>query len=134
MKLNFINDVIYIPLQRIIDNRGLMTVVSKTDVPIKIVRVFTISAKNAERGFHAHKKCNQFIVCVEGSLKLIVDDTHSKKEIKLDTSSDGVLIPNGIWSYQTYLNSQTLINVYCDRVYEEDDYIRNYDDYKKYRL
>ncbi len=134
MKLNFINDVIHIPLQRITDDRGLMTVVSKKDVPIKIVRVFTISAKNAERGFHAHKKCNQFIVCVEGSLKLIVDDTHSKKEIKLDTSSDGVLIPNGIWSYQTYLNSQTLINVYCDRAYEEDDYIRNYDDYKKYRL
>lgn len=134
MKLNFINDVIHIPLQRITDDRGLMTVVSKTDVPIKIERVFTISAKNAERGFHAHKKCNQFIVCVEGSLKLIVDDTHSKKEIKLDTSSDGVLIPNGIWSYQTYLNSQTLINVYCDRAYEEDDYIRNYDDYKKYRL
>ena len=134
MKLNFINDVIHIPLQRITDDRGLMTVVSKTDVPIKIERVFTISAKNAERGFHAHKICNQFIVCVEGSLKLIVDDTHSKKEIKLDTSSDGVLIPNGIWSYQTYLNSQTLINVYCDRVYEEDDYIRNYDDYKKYRL
>ncbi len=133
MKLNSISDVIHIPVQRIIDERGIMTVVSNIDLPFEIVRIFTISSINSQRGFHAHKKCNQFIVCVEGSLRLIVDDCHSKEELILDNSSDGVFIPNGIWSHQVYLNTQTLINVYCDKDYEENDYIRDYDEYKEFR-
>ena len=48
MKLNFIDDVTYVPVQRLRDDRGLMTVVSERDVPIKIVRIFNISSKNTD--------------------------------------------------------------------------------------
>lgn len=128
-----INDVRAIPLKKISDQRGDMTVVSNLDLPYKIKRVFSISSKDSLRGEHAHIKCNQFLVCIKGSLTLVINDSFSNKKIYLDSSSDGILIPYGIWSHQEYHSDETLINVYCDREYEENDYIRNFEEFKLFK-
>ena len=68
-----INDVREINIKRINDDRGSLSIISEINLPYKIKRVFTISSKNI-RGNHAHKKCNQFLVC-SSSLKLTLDDS-----------------------------------------------------------
>ncbi|MEC8218015.1 MAG: FdtA/QdtA family cupin domain-containing protein [Pseudomonadota bacterium] len=127
-----INDVREINIKRINDDRGSLSIISEINLPYKIKRVFTISSKNIRRGNHAHKKCNQFLVCVQGSLKLTLDDSKVKKELSLDSNSGGILIPAGIWSYQDYLNETTTINVFCDHEYDESDYIRDYEEFLDY--
>jgi UDP-2-acetamido-3-amino-2,3-dideoxy-glucuronate N-acetyltransferase len=120
-----------IDVQSFKDKEGTMTIIqSNLDISFRIMRVFSISAISCTRGNHAHKNCHQFIVCLSGSLLIYVDDGTSKKTFLLDSSSKGLHIPPGFWSYQEYGSSQTIVNVYCDLEYDEQDYIRNYEDYK----
>lgn len=131
--LSSLSDVTLIPVQRITDKRGLLTVVSSKMIPFQIERIFSISSKNTIRGNHAHKDCTQFIVCLSGSLDVFVDDGSIDQKYTLTSSSEGILIPPGIWAYQEYSTLDTMINVYCDEDYSESDYIRNYEDFKSYR-
>ena len=128
-----IDSVQLIPVQRVLDDRGVMTVVSESSTPFLIKRIFSISSVNANRGNHAHKECSQFIVCLTGQLKVVVNDGEAEKKYELNASSNGLLIPPGIWAYQEYGSESTMINVYCDQEYKESDYIRSFDDYKDYR-
>jgi dTDP-4-dehydrorhamnose 3,5-epimerase-like enzyme len=128
-----LEDIALIPVQRVADERGLMTVVSSRMIPFQVERIFSISSKNTIRGNHAHKDCTQFIVCLSGSLDVFVDDGSVDQKYTLTSSSEGILIPPGIWTHQEYATLDTMINVYCDEDYRESDYIRNYEYFKSYR-
>jgi dTDP-4-dehydrorhamnose 3,5-epimerase-like enzyme len=132
-KSYLLKDVVLIPIFRLDDKRGLMTVVSSSVIPFEIKRIFSISSKNMYRGNHAHKDCAQFIVCLSGFLDVFVDDGFVQQKYTLNQFSEGLIIPPGIWSYQKYSDVQTIINVYCDMDYKESDYIRNYEVYINYR-
>ena len=128
-----LSDVALIPVQRVPDKRGLMTIVSNRMIPFQVERVFSISSKNTIRGNHAHKDCTQFIVCLSGLLDVLVDDGLTKQKYTLTSSSEGLIIPPGIWAHQEYGAVETMINVYCDQDYRESDYIRNYEDFINYK-
>jgi dTDP-4-dehydrorhamnose 3,5-epimerase-like enzyme len=99
-------------------------------VPFNISRVFTVRAsKGSVRGGHAHRKCSQFMVCVIGSIKVLCDDGERKKTYILDNPSIGLNVQPGVWAEQKYLEENTTLIVLCDRPYEEEDYIRNYEDF-----
>lgn len=103
------------------------------DVPFIIKRVFTVNAIFAcNRGCHAHKLCNQILVCLNGNCTVTVDDGVNKKQIELFKPEDGLYIPSGIWAEQKYSNNSILI-VFADQVYDEFDYIRNYADFLKFK-
>ncbi len=127
-----LSDVSLIPVHRILDDRGSMTVVTDGMVPFAIKRIFSISAIDSNRGHHAHKACQQFIVCLAGCLEVYVTNGIAKEQFSLDVTSDGLLIPSGIWSHQEYSSKATLVNVYCNLDYDEQDYIREYEEYLKY--
>jgi len=131
--LSSLEDVALIPVQRTSDEGGSMTVVSSRIIPFQVERVFSISSKNKIRGNHAHKDCTQFIVCLSGSLDVFVDDGLTKQKYILTSSSEGLIIPPGIWAHQEYSAVETMINVYCDEDYRESDYIRNYKDFVSYK-
>jgi dTDP-4-dehydrorhamnose 3,5-epimerase-like enzyme len=131
--LSSLSDVALIPVQRVPDKRGLMTIVSNRMIPFQVERVFSISSKNTIRGNHAHKDCTQFIVCLSGLLDVLVDDGLTKQKYILTSSSEGLIIPPGIWAHQEYGAVETMINVYCDQDYRESDYIRNYEDFVNYK-
>ena len=131
--LSSLEDVALIPVQRVPDERGYMTVVSARTIPFQVKRVFSISSKNTIRGNHAHKDCTQFIVCLSGSLEVLVDDGLTKQKYILTSSSEGLIIPPGIWAHQEYSDVETVINVFCDEEYRESDYIRNYKDFVNYK-
>ena len=102
-------------------------------VPFDIRRVFTVSArKNDVRGNHAHKKCTQLLVCISGKILVSCDDGSVSTQYLLDNMSMGLLVPPGIWTSEEYVDNAAVLMVLCDRGYEADDYIRDYNDFKNF--
>jgi len=101
-------------------------------LPFDIKRVFTVISKVGNiRGNHAHKKCSQLLVCVSGEIEVITDNGNQEVAYKLSDMSQGLLIPPGIWASQKYLEQNSVLMVLCDALYDADDYIHNYDYFKK---
>ncbi len=103
-------------------------------VPFAIKRVFNVDAKSiCSRGFHAHKDCTQLLICIKGQVELITDDGKSRQTYSLTSPDIGILIPPGIWGEQKY-SSNSILMVLTDYPYDENDYLRDYEDFKNYKL
>ena len=103
MSLHSIRDVCQIALP--LHSRGdgeLMVMESGKQVPFAVARVFTVRADaGAVRGQHAHKRCTQFLVCVQGEIAVECDDGAAKTQYLLDSGGKGLLIPASIWGEVT---------------------------------
>jgi len=113
------------------DPNGILAVfegaVGAAKVPFSIARVFTVLAnKGAVRGKHAHYRCTQLLVCISGAILVTCFDGTIKEEAVLKNSGEGILIPPGVWATQEYQHDNSVMMVLCDRVYEPEDYIRDY--------
>jgi hypothetical protein len=73
------------------------------------------------------------LTCPYGSVEVNCSDGNDVATFVLDKPHIGLLIPPSIWAQQSYLKDNTILTVLCDRLYEKLDYIRNYEEYKKYR-
>ena len=115
-------------------NGNLVVFDYEKDLEKVIKRSFIINCvEKATRGKHAHKKLTQFLVCVSGICNVICDDGFSKKEITLDSPNKVLKVPNQIWAEQHYIVKNTSLLVMCDDIYNEEDYIRVYEDFKDFR-
>ncbi len=104
------------------------------NVPFAVRRVFTVHAHEpAGRGRHAHRECNQYMICLAGACKITVDDGSSRRSITLSSPDQALYMPASIWGEQNYLEAGTILMVLCDRNYDEADYIRDYDAFLAYR-
>lgn len=93
-------------------------------------RIFFIdSMKQTSRGNHAHKSCWQTLINIRGDFSISVDDGSEKVHLKLDKTGEAVTIPPMHWCKQEYCK-QSYLMVLCSKIFEEDDYIRNYDEFK----
>lgn len=102
-------------------------------VPFQIARIFNVRAEKENiRGHHAHQLCTQLLVCCNGAVEVVCDDGSQKKTYILNDPSIGLLIQPGIWAQQKYLNNDTVLTVLCDLPFQEEEYIRNYDDFISY--
>ncbi len=129
-----LQDIVFLTFPRHANSSVSLTIFQEGDIPFSIKRVFMVSAEIAVvRGKHAHKKCHQVLVCNMGSCNVICDDGIGTKIIQLSNNNQGLLIPPSIWATQEYLEEPTVLTVFCDRVYEEDDYIRDYNQFLKFR-
>jgi len=105
---------------------------SDDGVPFDIKRIFTVMAKKNEiRGNHAHKICQQLLVCVSGEIEVTCDDGLNQRIYRLSEMGKGLLIPAGIWASEKYINEGSVLMVLCDQAYEKNDYIFNYEEFKK---
>jgi hypothetical protein len=109
---------------------GVLTVFPGDDpagVPFPIARVFTITgvARGGSRGNHAHRVCTQLVTCLAGEVEVAVDDGRQTRNVVLSDAGTGLLIPPGLWNSITFAGPETLLAVFCDRPYEESDYIRD---------
>ena len=117
------------------DNGDLVVMEGVIHMPFAIARVFVVRALvGAIRGQHAHKACTQLLTCPLGSVVVLCDDGRNVASYTLDQPNVGLLVPPGIWAQQTYLASDSVLTVLCDRAYEPEDYIRNYDEFRAYRM
>ena len=129
-----INDCKLIELPRITDQNGNLTpVYTGTHIPFDIARVFYLYdvPGGAARGGHAHKELQQLIVSGLGSFSVILDDGFSKRVVTLNRSYYGLYVPTMIWSELVDFSSGAISLVLASLPYEEADYIRSYDQFKK---
>jgi len=102
-------------------------------VPFSIKRIFYLYGipKNALRGGHAHKSLHQFAIAATGSFDVTVDDGHEKKTFHLDRPDHGLYIPPMIWDELENFSPGSLCLVLASDHYDEADYIRDYEAFKK---
>lgn len=116
------------------DERGsLIALEAFNQVPFEIKRVYYIfgTKESVSRGFHAHKALRQVAVCVSGRCRMILDDGISREEVWLDRPDKGLLIDKMIWREMHDFSDACVLLVLANEHYTEDDYIRNYSDFKK---
>lgn len=121
---------------RIRDLRGdLIAGEFERNVPFQPKRYFIVFdvPSTETRGEHAHKVCQQFLVCVAGSVSVVVDDGQRREEVLLDRPNMGLLIPAGIWGIQYKYSANGTLLVFASEYYDATDYIRNYDEFLQFR-
>jgi len=120
-------------LKGIRDDRGLLvSLEAHKNVPFEIKRVYylTLLDRDIPRGFHAHKKLKQLVVCVSGSCDFIVDDGIHRELIRLDSPEMGLFIDNVIWREMHNFSDNCVLMVLASDYYDESDYIRDYETFK----
>ncbi len=121
-----------IQLKKIIDPRGNLTVTEeKTDVPFEIRRVYWVYdvPSGESRGGHAHKKCKEVVIALSGSFHVTLDDGQSKETYLLNHPWQGLLIDTGIWRTLDDFSSGAVCLVLASDLFEEEDYIREYEEF-----
>jgi len=101
------------------------------DVPFDIKRIYYITKvpKGIERGFHAHRKLHQVLICLNGSVKIKVENPKEESEFILDDTSVGLYIGPYIWRQMYDFSEGAVLLVLASDYYDESDYIRNIDFY-----
>jgi UDP-2-acetamido-3-amino-2,3-dideoxy-glucuronate N-acetyltransferase len=99
-------------------------------MPKRCFWVFDVPSQEI-RGEHAHKKLHQYLICLKGSVNVIVDDGINRIEVALDKPNLGLHISPKVWGIQYKYSSDAVLFVLASEVYDDEDYIRNYDDFLK---
>ena len=102
-----------------------------SDVPFTPQRYFTIFNVPSEkvRGEHAHKQCHQFLICLKGSVSVVVEDGSKRRQVTLDAPDIGLYVPPMVWSSQFRHSADAVLLVFASHPYDPDDYIREYSDF-----
>ena len=135
MKKMNVFDCSVIEMPKISDRRGNLTpVYSDENIPFDIKRVFYLYdiPGGESRGAHAHKRCHQFLVAASGSFEVVLDDGKNKKTVVLNRPFYGLHIPPGIWAHEQGFSSGSVCLVLASEKYDAEDYIRDYEEFKKY--
>lgn len=117
------------------DKRGQLVALEEIkDIPFKIKRVYYMydTKEGVIRGFHAHKNLQQILVCIHGSCKIRLDDGKEKKVIPLERPYEGLYVSNNMWREMFDFSPDAVLMVLASELYDESDYIRDYDEFLKY--
>ena len=114
-------------------NGSLVALEKGKFLPFDIKRVYYIWGTPAHviRGRHAHKTLEQVIICTSGSCDFILDDGKSRQTIHLNNPAQGLYIKHNIWREFTNFSKDCVVMVLASEPYNEADYIRNYDEFKR---
>ncbi len=121
-----------IELPKIADPRGNLSFIEGgRHVPFEIKRVFYLyDVPGGEtRAGHALKKTGQFIIAASGSFDVVLDDGRERRTIGLNRSWKGIYVPPMIWRELVNFSSAAVCLVLASDFYDENDYIRNYDEF-----
>ena len=119
-------------MPRISDLRGSLSVGELgSDFPFIPKRYFIVFDVPSEelRGEHAHRKCKQFLVCVKGSCRALLDDGTHRNEVILDRPDLGLYMPPMVWGTQYRYTRDAVLLVFASHTYDAADYIRTYDEF-----
>ncbi|MGO4772958.1 FdtA/QdtA family cupin domain-containing protein [Flavobacterium sp. W22_SRS_FK3] len=124
-----------ISIPKIEERRGNLSVIENDTVPFDIKRVYYLYdvPSGAERGGHAHKNLQQFLVALSGSFDVVLNDGKEGRIITLNKPYEGLLINPGIWRELQNFSSGSVCLVVASDVYIEDDYIRDFDEFIEYK-
>lgn len=133
--MNYDKPVI-INLPKIEDPRGNLSFIEEDKhIPFTIERVYWIYdvPGGQIRGGHAFKKQQELIVALSGSFDVMVDDGQEKKIFHLNRSYYGLYIPAGYWRQLENFSTNSLAMVLSSTPYDENDYIREYEQFRTHQ-
>lgn len=131
-----VNECVLVELPRFLDSRGNLSFVEQNNhIPFEIKRTYWIYdvPGGENRGSHAFKRTDEFIIALSGSFDVIVDDGVSKRTFTLNRSYYGLYIPNGLWRELNNFSTNSLALEFASTEYDPADYIRDYGEYLKMR-
>jgi len=122
-----------INLPKIEDERGNLSFIEENNhIPFTIKRVYWIYdvPGGQKRGGHAFKNADEFIVALSGSFDVVLDNGYELKTINLNRSYYGIYIPRMNWRSLENFSTNSLCLVLSSELYNSEDYIRDYEQYK----
>jgi dTDP-4-dehydrorhamnose 3,5-epimerase-like enzyme len=117
------------------DDRGQLVALEEgKDIPFEIKRVYYMydTGEGVRRGYHAHKSLEQILICIHGSCKILMDNGEEKKIVSLEKPYEGLYISNNIWREMFDFSPDAVLMVLASDFYNEEDYIRNYEDFLEF--
>jgi dTDP-4-dehydrorhamnose 3,5-epimerase-like enzyme len=123
-------------LPEIADARGNLSIIEQfKHVPFEIRRAHWIYdvPGGVDRGGHAYKMTEEYIVALSGSFDVEIDDGEKKHTYALNRSYYGLYVPKGMWRTMTNFSTNSLALVLSSTDYDEQDYIMDYDEYRRWR-
>lgn len=123
-----------IDLPKISDPRGNLSFIEGgRHIPFDIRRVYYLYdvPGGSDRGSHAHKSLHQFIVAMSGSFDVVLDDGREKKRFHLNRSYYGLYVCPMMWRDLDNFSSGAVCMVLASEYYDENDYLRDYAEFKK---
>src|SRR5574344_1007237 len=126
------------------DRKGNLTVVENGDnsigtamgtLPFDVKRVYYLYdvPVGENRGSHAHKDLSQLIIAASGSFRVTLDDGKCKRSFFLNRPYQGLYVKPGMWRDLEDFSSGAVCMVLASEVYQAEDYIRDYDEFIKFR-
>lgn len=126
-----VNSIKKLTWQPYVDARGSLGAIEYPDtIPFAVQRIFYLYGVNqqAERGNHAHRSLQQFIICMSGSCEVSLTDISGKtQKFHLGNPNEGLFIPPMIWTTLTRFSQNAVCLILASEKYDDNDYIRNYE-------
>ena len=127
-----INDCVIVELPRFLDSRGNLSFVEQNNhIPFEIKRTYWIYdvPGGENRGGHAFKQTDEFIIALSGSFEVVVNDGTNKKVFTLNRSYYGLYIPKGLWREINNFSTNSVALEFASTKYDTNDYIRDFNEY-----
>lgn len=120
-------------MPRVADLRGALSVGEFGDnfpfVPKRYFIVFDVPSQEL-RGEHAHVECHQFLICIHGSCRALIDNGVARREVLLNGPDIGLYMPPLLWGTQHRYTSGAVVLVLASHHYDPTDYIRSYEEFR----
>lgn len=128
-------DIIKYKFQKHGDARGQLVALEEgKEIPFHVKRVYYMfdTVDKVRRGYHAHRHLEQILICVSGKCKIHLDNGQETAEVILDNPMEGLYIANNCWREMYDFSKDAVLMVLASELYDEKDYIRNYNEFLKY--
>ncbi len=125
-----VEDVRIIELPKFLDARGNLSFAEQNNhIPFDIKRTYWIYdvPGGEDRGGHAFRFNQEFVIALSGAFNVVVDDGIQKKKFVLNRSYYGLYIPQGLWRTMEDFSTNSLALEFGSVAYSKEDYIRDYD-------
>ena len=117
------------------DDRGQLVAIEEyKHIPFQVKRVYYMydTGEGVVRGHHAHKSLQQILICIHGSCKIRLDNGRETKVVPLEKPYEGLYVSNIMWREMFDFSPDAVLMVLASELYDEADYIRDYDEFLDY--
>lgn len=123
-----------VEFKKISDSRGCLTPIEyPKDIPFEVKRIYYIYdvLKDVERGFHSHRDLEQILIALGGTISIRTKTPDEEEVHVLDSPNKGLYIGPYVWREMFDFSENSTLLVLASHEYDESDYLRDYDEYKK---
>ena len=136
MKKNSVYDCTIVELPQVHNEAGNITAIENNkNIPFETKRIYYLYdiPGGEDRGAHAHKNLQQFIIAASGSFDITIDDGFNKRTFSLNHPNRAFHLVSGIWRELSNFSSGAICLVLASEKYDEKDYIREYAEFKEFK-